>query len=252
MFDVCTDLAIQSWCFRKFKPVDDLIAQIKKIGLSRVELCGVHANFNDEATFDPTIAKFKAAGITLSGMGVQTFTGEPGDEKWFIFAQKAGIKMISSSFKLESQPESILKSDFLAQKYGINLGIHNHGGADWLGSPHMLSYVLSKTSPRVGLCLDTAWMLQSGEDPLKMAEKFAPRIYGLHIKDFAFERSGKYDDVIVGTGSLPLAAIMNVALTKPPQPCACTLEYEAEPDNPAAKLIECVTAIRQAVTSLSK
>ncbi len=242
MFDVTNKLAVQSWCFRAFKPLPDLIHQIKAIGLKRVELCGVHAEFGDEAKFESVLGTFKDAGVKVASIGVQYFQGVPDEEKWFKFAKQAGATMISTSFSLEAFPDVLPTTAKLAEKYDLNLGIHNHGGYDWLGNEAMLTYVLKNNSPRIGMCIDSAWALQAGQNPVKWAEKFNDRLFGVHIKDFVFGRDGKPEDVVVGTGNLKLAEFMAL-VNKAPKCQAITLEYEGDENNPGPKLKECVERI---------
>jgi inosose dehydratase len=248
MFDVKKQLAVQSYCFRHFKAVDALIAQIKGIGLARTELCGVHVDFNNEATFDAALAQFKQAGIQIGSIGVQGFKGDTAsEEKWFRFCKLAGAKMISATFNVDSVPGSYRAAEHLAEKYDMTLGIHNHGGYNWLGNSGMLQHVLKNTSERIGLCIDSAWCLQSGEDPVEWAEKFNARLYGVHVKDFIFQRNGKPEDVVVGTGNLKLPEFMKLAL-KAPKLAAVTLEYEGAKENPGPQLKECVEKIAAVVS----
>lgn len=248
MFDVSTQLGVQSWCFREFKPLPDLIAQIKGIGLARTELCGVHADFNNEASFDSIAETFKKAGVSVTSIGVQYFNNNPAsEESWFKLAKKLGCSMISTSCNVAHAFNQIPGIVKLADKYDINLGIHNHGGYDWLGSNQILDYVFKNFPKRLGLCLDTAWCMQAGEDPIKTAEKFADRLYGVHIKDFTFLPTGKGEDVIVGSGNLKLPELMKIVMANAGH-CKCvTLEYERDVQNPGPKLKECVEAVRKAV-----
>jgi inosose dehydratase len=243
MLDLKKSLGVQSYCFRHFKPLPDLIAQIKSIGLSHVELCGAHADFNNDATFPGIISQFKNAGIAISSIGVQTFKGDASEEKWFAFAKAAGAGMISASFDISRTPDSYRAVEKLADKYDLVLGIHNHGGYDWLGNSKMLEHVFNHTSERIGLCIDTAWCLQAAQDPVEWAGKFAKRLFGTHIKDFTFDRAGKWTDVIVGTGNLKLKEFLKTALAAPTLR-NITLEYEGDIENPAPALKECVVAVR--------
>lgn len=246
MFDVSKQLAVQSWCFRSFKSTPALIEQVKALGLSRLELCGVHANFNDPEASAKVGAELKAAGIEVTSIGVQYF-GRPGghEENWFKSAKALGCSMISASFDLGAMPEVLPRTVGLAEKYGINLGIHNHGGYDWLGSQRMVSHLLKNNGPRLGICIDSAWMMQCGEDPVKFAGEWRDRLYGVHIKDFTFASTGKWSDVIVGTGNLKLKEFLAAARSAPM--CWCvTLEYEGDVESPGAKLAECVEKIRAA------
>lgn len=248
MFDVSKSVGVQSWCFRAFKNPEALIEQVKGMGVSRLELCGVHADFNNPDAFAGVANTLKNAGITITSLGVQYFGGKPEEENWFKCAKYAGASMISTSFDLAKMPDVMPQTLTLADKYNINLGIHNHGGYDWLGSNRMLNHILSQTSPRLGMCLDTAWMLQAGEDPIKFADKWADRLYGVHIKDFTFKSTGKGEDVVIGTGNLKLRELMSIVSGKAAGVCKCvTIEYEGDENNPGPKLAECVEKIKEAV-----
>jgi sugar phosphate isomerase/epimerase len=222
---------------------------VKEIGLNRIELCGVHADFTKEETFDGVLDTYRKEGVQIVSIGVQGFKNDPAtEEKFFKFAQKAGAKTISANFAADSMPDNWKSAEKLADKYGINLAIHNHGGRHWLGSTEILNTVFARTSARIGLMLDTAWALDAGEDPLKMIEKFAGRLYGVHIKDFVFDRARKHQDVVVGTGNLKLAE-MYAKLRAAGFKGLEILEYEGDVNNPVPALTQCVTAIRAAKAS---
>ena len=248
MLDVKAQLGVQSWCFRNFKTPAALIEQVKGIGLSRVEVCAVHADFNNESSFEGTIAEFKNADVQITSIGVQTFTGnEKTEENWFKFCKMAGAKMISATFDVATVPQSYRVAEKLAEKYDVVVGIHNHGGYDWLGNGMMLKHAFGYTSERIGLCIDSAWCLQAGEDPVKWAaETFARRLYSTHIKDFIFHRDGKPEDVVVGTGNLRLKEFL-AAVMKSSRLAAVTLEYEGDVENPGPKLRECVERVAATV-----
>jgi sugar phosphate isomerase/epimerase len=246
MFDLQKNLGVQSYCFRGFKAVPDLIAQVKALGLARTEVCGVHADFSDESTFDGVIAQFRHAGLQISSIGVQTFRGDPAEEKWFKFAKAAGCRLIATNFDLKAAPVAIPATEKLAEKYDMLLGIHNHGGYHWLGSLDMVTHILSNAGPRLGLCLDTAWAMQTGEDALKWAEKLQAKLFGIHVKDFTFDRAGKWHDVVVGTGNLKLKEVLALAMAAP-QMAAVTLEYEGDVNNPVPALRECVEAVQKLI-----
>ena len=99
---------------------------------------------------------------------------------------------------------------------------------------------------RIGLCLDTAWALDAREDPIAMAERYADRLYGVHIKDFVFDRAREPEDVIVGQGNLDLPRLAEL-IESNENVKMVVLEYEGDVDNPVPALTKCV----QAVGSLS-
>ncbi|OGV70202.1 MAG: hypothetical protein A3K19_16485 [Lentisphaerae bacterium RIFOXYB12_FULL_65_16] len=242
--DFGKELAVQSYCFRGFKANPEVIEKVKAIGLSRIELCGVHVDFANDAKFDEVIDLYRKAGVKICSIGVQGFSGKADVErKWFEFAKRAGATTISATFALDTVPNCYRVAEKLADEYNINLAIHNHGGRHWLGAAEMLNYVFKQTSPRVGLMLDTAWALHSHEDPVAMVEKFGSRLYGVHVKDFIFDRAGKHQDVVVGTGNLDLPKLF-AAMKKINFSGNLILEYEGEVSNPVPALTDCVVAVR--------
>ncbi len=205
------NLALQSFSLHPYKDNKEVIEKARGLGLRRMELCEVHVDFNDEKTFDGVIDLYRQAGIDIVSIGVEMMRNDPVmDEKRFLFAKKAGASHISVSFDARKVPEAFRTAEELAGKYDLKLGIHNHGGRHWLGSSEALSAVFEKVNPSIGLMLDTAWAIDSGEDPLKMVESFAGRLTGLHLKDFIYDRSRKRQEVAVGTGNLDLPGLFKL------------------------------------------
>lgn len=238
-------IAIQSWCYRQFKSLPAFFQQFKGAGVSATELCAVHAGFTDPATFAATVAQFKNAGVSIVAIGVEHMTGDIAkDRPRFQFCQAVGAKNMSITFAPELLDRGFAGIERLADEYDVNLGLHNHGGFDWLGNSTILKYILGKTGKRIGLHLDTAWALASGEDPIKWAEQFAGRVHATHIKDFVFDRAGNPQDVIIGTGNLNLPkylqTLKNINYTGP-----LVIEYEGDENNPSPALKECVSVLKK-------
>ncbi|MFH1707651.1 MAG: sugar phosphate isomerase/epimerase family protein [Planctomycetota bacterium] len=241
--DVKKQLAVQSYCFRNIKDNNKVADLVKEVGLDAIEVCGVHANFNDEATFDEVIGIYKAKKVRIVSIGAEGFGDDAAAaKKRFEFAKKAGCKMISCDFKVDKVPQAYRIVEKLAAEYGINLGIHNHGGRHWLGCAAMLAQVFAETKPCIGLCIDTAWALHSHENPVEMAGKFIDRLHGLHLKDFTFDRAGKHQDVVVGTGNLDLPAMFKLLKEKDFKG-PMIIEYEGDVQNPGPSVKACVEAI---------
>ena len=240
-------LGVQSWCFRTYKTNPEVIREVKACGLNAIELCGVHADFGNPAVFGEVIRTYRKAGVKILSIGVQGLRGDAKvEENFFRFVRQAGAKFMSVSFDMNALPKCLTVADRLAAKYEIRLGVHNHGGHDWLGNLTALNYVFQRTSPRVGLCLDTAWSMQAGIDPLKMVERFGDRLHGVHIKDFTFNTAGKASDVVVGTGNLNLKALF-AALAKAKFKGFTVIEYEGDVENPTPAIAKCVRRVRQAL-----
>jgi sugar phosphate isomerase/epimerase len=246
MTDLGKELGAQSYTFRGFKDNAKVAALLKECGLTKTELSGVHADFKDPGKLGPVIEAYRAAGIEVVSIGVQGMAdNEAAESKYFECVKRIGAKFMSVDFNVDRVPAAFRTAEKLADKFDIRLAIHNHGGRHWLGCVTMLRHVFANTSPRIGLCLDTAWALDSREDPLKMVEEFGPRLYGLHVKDFVFDRVRKPQDVVVGTGALNLPGLV-AALKKANFSGYAVLEYEGEPDNPVPNVRKCVAAVRAA------
>jgi len=240
-------LSVQSFCFEKFLDNAVVIEKVKACGLDQIEICGLHADFNAPDTFDSVIDSYRDAGIKIVSIGVEVFgDDEAAARKRFEFAKKAGCKVISTAFDLDTVPACLELADKLTEEYGINLAIHPHGPKDWLGCAETVRWVFKQTSPRVGLMIDTAWTLASQEDPVDLAEEFKDRLYGLHLKDFVFESNGAPKDVVIGTGTLRLKALMET-LEKNNFDGPLILEYEADVPDPVDDLIECVKSVTAAM-----
>ncbi len=239
--DLINHLGIQSYCFRNFKDNAQVAQLLKDCGVSAIEICGVHADFSDPAGFQSVIDLYRDAGVEIVSIGVETFQNNPAEEARFECARAAGAKFISANFMPDSSPESWRQAEKLAEKYDLRLAIHNHGGYHWLGSLQMLTHVLNNTSERIGLCLDTAWSLQAAVDPLKMAETLKNRLYGLHLKDFIFDRAGKWQDVVIGEGNLDLAGLFRI-VKDANFDGYCVIEYEGDVNEPVPALTRCVEA----------
>jgi inosose dehydratase len=240
-------IAIQSYCYRYFKAFPDFLAQLKATGVNATEICAVHADFGNPSTAGSVIEQCKKAGVQVVAIGVEYLSGDTSKDKpRFEWAKAAGVKTMSISFQPDSMFEGLKNIEKLAEQYDMKLGIHNHGGYDWLGNTTILKYIFSKTSNRIGLYIDTAWAIDAKQDPIKMVEQFGERLYGVHVKDFIYDRSRKQEDVIIGTGNLDLPKFMK-ALKAVNFGGPLVIEYEGDEKNPVPALIECVKILKPLV-----
>lgn len=239
-------IAIQSWCFRHFKAVPDFLTQLKDAGVNATELCALHANFNDPSTYSQTKSTFEAAGVKIVAIGVETMTGDPAKDKpKFEFCRALGVPNMSISFGpelMDANFQGLKNVDALAEQFGVKIGIHNHGGYDWLGSDRILRYIFDRTK-HVGLHMDTAWAIDAKQDPCKWAEQFKNRLTGLHVKDFLYSEKREPRDVIIGTGILDLPRLMSILKTSQ-FAGPIVIEYELDAENPVPALKECVAKLK--------
>jgi sugar phosphate isomerase/epimerase len=237
-------IAIQSWCFRNFKSLPEFFPQLKAAGVTATEVCGVHASFADPSSATSTVSQFNAAGVKIVAIGVEYLSGDYSTDKpRFEWCKAAGVKHMSISFKPEAMFDGLKNIEKLADEFDLQLGIHNHGGYDWLGNPTILEYIFGKTSKRIGLHMDTAWAIDAKQNPVEMAEKFIDRLVGVHVKDFVYDRARNPEDVIIGTGSLDLPKFVGV-LKGAHFSGPLVIEYEGDEKNPVPALSECVTKLK--------
>jgi sugar phosphate isomerase/epimerase len=239
---------VQSYCFREFKDNAVVAKKVRDLGLTSIELCGVHANLNDPAETKKVAEIYQAAGVSILSIGVQTFAGDDAERAWFESAVAAGAKHVSAHFRVDSFAKAVPRVRGWAREFGLRVGIHCHGGYMFGGQEDVLTYLLDLGGPEIGLCIDTAWAIQAGgaQAPLKWAKKFAGRVYGVHFKDFIFEKSGQWQDVIVGAGNLDLPAFTR-ALQEGGFDGMAVIEYEADAENPDPALKRCVESMRATI-----
>lgn len=243
------DFGVQSYCFRHFKENPVVAAKVRAIGLDKIELCGVHADFNTPSAFKEVAKVYADAGVSIVSLGVQTFQGHDGEKAWFECAALAGARHISTHFRIENYLQAIPKVRAWSREFGIRVGIHCHGGYMFGGSPDVLDHLVGLGGPEIGLCIDTAWAMQIGPhqgNPVEWTKRYAGKICGVHFKDFTFERNGQWQDVVVGTGNLDLPAFAKGLLAGGFDGMA-VIEYEADVENPEPALKRCVDSMRAAL-----
>ena len=240
------DYGVQSFCFRHFKDNAEVAEKVKAIGVNTIEVCAVHADFNDPEGWKDIVKTYQDAEVGIVSIGVQTFTGLDSDRDFFECAAIAGAKHISCHFKIDSYTKAIPMVRAWSREYGIKVGIHCHGGYSFGGSPDVLKHLVGLGGPEVGLCIDSAWALQIGPrqgNPVKWVENFPGQTYGVHYKDFVFDKDGMWNDTVVGQGTLDLKGFVN-ALEADGFDGMAVIEYEADVENPVPALTKCVEVMR--------
>jgi sugar phosphate isomerase/epimerase len=242
------DFGVQSYCFRHFKDNATVADLTKKIGVKKIELCAVHADFDDIDAFKRVLEIYQKAGVEVVSIGVQTFVGDTARErKWFQCAKAAGAKHISAHFTVGTFAHTVRATAKLCDEFGIRIGIHCHGGYMFGGSPDVLEHLMKLGGPMIGLNIDTAWCMQIGPNgnPVNwVREKFKGKIFGVHYKDFVFDKRAQWSDVVVGTGNLDLPEFVK-ALEETNFDGMAVIEYEADVENPVPALTDCVKKMRE-------
>jgi sugar phosphate isomerase/epimerase len=241
-------LGIQSYCFRTFKSLDKVIDALKAVGLEFLELWPGHLDpASERADLQAALDAFRRSGIALEAFGQVRFgTDEAASRTAMEFCKLAGVKAVTA----DPEPEAYELTARLCEEYDVNVAVHNHGRKHRYARCEALDEVFAQTPPRFGLCLDTGWALDAGEDPLAMARKYRQRLYGVHLKDFAYDADGSNRrDVIIGTGGLDLPAFMKL-LDDMDYSGYLSLEYEGNADDPLDDVKACVAAVHDVLAAL--
>ena len=234
---------MQSYTLRGFD-VDRALKEINAMGLHSVELFEAHfSSKSSDADIEAMKSKTKALGIQMLGHGVNPFTKDhEANKRWFEFAKKAGIRNLSA----DPHEDAFDSLDKLCEEYQIRIAIHNHGpGARYDKITDVLTAIKGH-HPLIGACADLGHYIRSGEDPVRAINLFEGRLYGIHLKDFA-EQKSKTKGVILGQGHLDVVGVFK-ALRKvnfPADGCLA-LEYEENPQDPLAEVQQCLAVASEA------
>lgn len=242
--DLPNRLGIKSYSFRHLHDNADVAEAVLACGVRSVDLSACHVDYDDPDAQEVALECYRAAGVTISGIGVVGFRDDEAfNRRFFEFARRAGCSLVSCTFEPDRFEAVLDQAMRLSGEFGMRVAIHNHGGKHWLGNATILDHIFCHTDSTVGLCLDTAWCIQAGEDPVDWVERFRQRIHGVHLKDFVFSRNGKPEDVVVGSGALDLPGFLK-AVRQVPALESIVVEFEG--DDAVGQSARCVEAIRRA------
>jgi inosose dehydratase len=133
------------------------------------------------------------------------------EEQWMTFA--AGAEKVAKAVK---------------DMYGMRTVFHHHCGG-YVETPQEVAKLMELTDPELlGLCLDMGHFAFGGGNPLEALEKYYPRIWHVHFKDFdprvgqaARENSYDYFKSVekgvfceLGLGNVDFHSIVNTLLDK--------------------------------------
>ena len=197
-------LAVGSYSFRLFT-FEESLEKADSLGLKYIEMAtsqkiggGIEGTtrFTMDKMTRKAILKMAAKhGIKIISYGVITGNDDDEWEAIFEFAKDMGIETILSEPKLE-QLDFVEK---LANKYKINLAIHNHAKPSFYWNPEVVLDAINGRSQRIGSCADIGHWVRSGLDPIECMKMLEGRIIEFHFKDMN-EKTMKAKTVIWGTG----------------------------------------------------
>jgi sugar phosphate isomerase/epimerase len=105
-----------------------------------------------------------------------------------VFDAKLIRSMVYSDTSRPSHEEAIKLLSDVASNFevaGIRLALETY---EEIATRELVEIVLAVGSPNVGICLDPGNVVARLEDPKECVEVTANHVFGVHIKDFSFER----------------------------------------------------------------
>ena len=205
-------LGAQAYTFRMFSFFEAL-DKIDSCGLKYVEAYpgqkiggGMEGNMDfkmDETKRNAILRRAKEKGIKIYSFGVVNPNNEADWEPLFQFAKAMGIENITS----EPAPQFLPLVERLADKYNINVAIHNHPAPSRYWNPDTVLNAIQGRSKRMGACADIGHWVRSGLDPVECIKKLEGRVIQLHVKDL-HEKSRQAHDVPWGSGVSNVAGVM--------------------------------------------
>ena len=157
----------------------------------------------DETTRKAVLNALKAKNIKLVAFGVTNGDGEAGWIKLFEFCKEMGIQTITS----EPNETDIPLLSKLADKYEINIAIHNHPNPSHYWNPDIVLNAIKGQSNRIGACADIGHWVRSGLDPVECLKKLEGHVLHSHMKDL-HEKGKNGHDVHWGEGVSNIPAVI--------------------------------------------
>jgi inosose dehydratase len=233
-------MGLQSYSLRYFK-TEEALAKTKELGLHYWESYSAHTN-PDPAKAADTKSLASSYGVEVIGFGVSGFSKDHDkNRKLFEYGKALGVGYLSA----DPTPDAFDSLDKLTEEYKIAIGIHPHGPGSRWETIDQIAAAIKPHSERIGICLDTGHLLRSHQDPVRAAEVFGKRIYGVHLKDVKDAKTF----TILGEGDLALATLLQKLAQLQYSYCVA-LEYEESEKDPMADIRKCLEATWKAIETI--
>ena len=233
-------MGLQSYSLREFG-FHEALNKTKGLGLHYWEAFPAHIPA-DAAKVADARELAERHGVKVKGYGVVGFSKDhDANRKTFEFGKALGLDY----FSIAPSRDCFDSLDKLVEEYGIACGIHNHGPGDPFAKIDTVFEAVKDHHEKIGACIDTGHYLRSKEDPVRAAEVFGKRIYGVHLKDVKDANTF----TVLGEGDLRLAEFLKT-LARLNYKYNLAIEYEENPKDPVGDIKTCLAAVKKAVASL--
>jgi sugar phosphate isomerase/epimerase len=242
-------LGAQSYTFRLFTFAEAL-KKIDSCGLKYVEAYpgqtiggGIEGKMDfkmDAAKRKEVKALLKKHGITMTAFGVVKGKDKAEWEQLFEFAKDMGVLNIDT----EPDPDQFAYIIPMAEKYKINIALHNHPKPSRYWHPDSVQKYRAG-SKFVGSCSDIGHWVRSGLDPVTCLKQLEGHVLGMHFKDVVKDTpDSKYHDVVWGKGDSKVDAVI-AEMKRQKFKGPISVEYEYHWENNGPEVAESVKYFRE-------
>ncbi len=208
-------LGVQSYTFHKFT-FCEAVDKAHQLGLSNIEVYygqplggGIKGSMDfkmDKETQKKVLEYARSKKVKIVASGVVICKDNAEWKQLFEFAHAMGIQLITC----EPAYDHLKYVDELANKYKIDVAIHNHPKPSNYWNPDLFLSEVSGLSERIGACADVGHWARMGLDPVECLHKLNGRVKSLHFKDIKAKVAGEEEqhDVIWGTGVLDMKGML--------------------------------------------
>jgi len=228
--DLGWNLCVGSYTFKEFTFAEAL-EKVESLGLEFIEMAtsqkigggieGTTAHTMDESTQKAILKLCSEHDIKILSYGVINGKDEAEWDAIFKFAKEMGIKTILT----EPKKEQLDLVEQIANKYKINVALHNHPYPSQYWSPEAVLEAVEGRSKYMGACADIGHWIRSGLDPVESMKKLEGRMHEFHFKDLNKKEDKEAHDVVWGTGVSDVKLLMQEMKRQKFQG-AVTVEYE--------------------------
>lgn len=212
------------------------LAVTNQLGVNFWEAFPAHLPMTDDAgEIQRMRDELRGAEVGVVGYGVIPFKkGDAGNRKAFEFAKAMKISYLSA----DPDPDCFDELDKLIEEFDVAIGIHNHGPGHRYDKIDVIDKAIKDHHPKFGCCVDTGHFLRSKEDPVRAAEVFGKRVFGVHLKDV----KDAEHFTILGRGDMNTPGLFRVLIANGYDGLVA-IEYEESEENPVDDIRACLQEV---------
>lgn len=232
-------VAAAGYTFVKFD-LDKTLETLERADIHYLCIKDFHLPLNSDAQQIAAFhEKLKSKGVSGYAVGPIYMRTKGAVDTAFEYAKRVGVKLIVGVPNHELLPYV----DQKVKEYDMKYAIHLHGPDIVLypDADDIWSHIKNLDS-RIGMCLDIGHDRRAGKDPVKDLQKYAKRVYDIHLKDVTAASKQGYS-VEVGRGILDFPAFVKM-LRKVGYSGMVSLEHERNMDNPFMGIAESIGYFR--------